>query len=122
MLPISNSGKYFEIKGTLMHICKSPYTGFPKWGRLVGGDNLGKMAKNGMKITKSAFLVGGGGGQANFWDSGGDNPQSPPLGKTLLYVCIHIKIKPGKFRILNPRNSRVIHRKVCEMFIYKHKQ
>ena len=82
MLPISNSGKYFEIKGTLMHICKSPYTEFPKWGRLVegGGDNLGKMAKNGMKITKSAFLVGGtwGGGQANFGGSGGDNPQSPP--------------------------------------------
>ena len=29
--------------------------GFPKGGRLVGGDNLGKMAKNCMKITKLAF-------------------------------------------------------------------
>ena len=49
--------------------------GFPKWGRLVG-DNLGKMAKNCMKITKSAFLgqnsgAGGDmGGQANFSGSG----------------------------------------------------
>ena len=26
--------------------------GFLKWGRLLGGDNLGKMAKNCIKITK----------------------------------------------------------------------
>ena len=70
---------------------KLPGTGFLKWGRLVGEDNLGKMAKKCMKMTKSAFLGqnsgggtwGRGGGQANFWGSGGGGgggwfPKSPP--------------------------------------------
>ena len=57
-----------------------------------GGDNLGKMAKNCMKITKSAFLgqnSGGdmGGGQTNFSGSEGGIPPvppvPPPLGETL---------------------------------------
>ena len=47
-------------------------TGFPNWGRLVGGDNLDKMAKNLMKMTKSAFWgqnSGGGhrGGTSQFF-------------------------------------------------------
>ena len=56
--------------------------GFPKWGQTGGGDNLGKMAKNCMKITKSTFLGQNSGGQANFSGSGGI-PPVPPLGKTL---------------------------------------
>ena len=61
-------------------------------GSMSGGDSLGKMAKNCMKITKSAFLgqnSGGGGGrhgggQANFSSGGGGSPPSPsPLGETL---------------------------------------
>ena len=53
-------------------------SGFPNWGRLVGGDNLDKMAKKCMKMTKSAFLGQnsgkdmGEGGQANFSGSGGN--------------------------------------------------
>ena len=43
-----------------------------------GGGNLGKMSKNCMKITKSAFLGqnsgGDMGGQANFLGSGGRSP------------------------------------------------
>ena len=55
--------------------------GFPKWGRLVGGQyNASKMAKNCMKITKSTFLGRQGGGdmgeQANFLSSVGGFPQS----------------------------------------------
>ena len=61
------------------------------------GNNLGKMVKSCMKITKSAFLgqnnVGGGmkgGGGAGgekpiFWGGGGVSPQAPPLGETLLF-------------------------------------
>ena len=44
------------------------------------GDNLGKMAKNCMKITKLAFWgqnSGGHGGQANFWGSRGGGPPVP---------------------------------------------
>ena len=43
-----------------------PITGFPNWGRLVGGGNLDKMAKNCMKMTKLAFL-----GQNSGGDMGG---------------------------------------------------
>ena len=66
-------------------------------GSTGGGDKLGKMAKNCMKMTKSAFLDqnsgggdmrgGGGRGQANFSGSGGGThpgPPPPPLGETLL--------------------------------------
>ena len=60
------------------------------------GNNLGKMVKSCMKITKSAFLgqnnVGGemgrGGGGVEkpiFWVVAGVSPQSPPLGETLLF-------------------------------------
>ena len=68
------------------------------------GNNLGKMVKSCMKITKSAFLgqnnvgggmgrKGGGGGGAGggggekpiFWVVAGVSPQSPPLGETLLF-------------------------------------
>ena len=56
--------------------------GFPEWGRLVGGDNLGKMAKNCMKITKLTFLAQNSGGtwgrQASFSGSLGRIPRSPP--------------------------------------------
>ena len=31
-----------------------------------------------------------------------------------LYVCVYIKTIPWKFRILNPKNSRVIYREVCK--------
>ena len=69
------------------------HAGFPNWGQLVGGDNLDKMAKNCMKMTKSAFLGqnsgGDMGGQANFLGSGGDLPPvppPPPLGETLPWV------------------------------------
>ena len=56
--------------------------GFPN-GVDWWGDNMGKMAKSCMKMTKSAFLGqnsgGGGGGQANFSGSGGGgSPPSPP--------------------------------------------
>ena len=46
-------------------------TGFPKWGQLVG-DTLGKMAKNCMKMTKSAFL-----GQSSGGDIGGTGQRKP---------------------------------------------
>ena len=57
-------------------------TGFPKRGRLVGeGDSLGKMAKNCIKITKSAFLGQSSGRdmgeQANFLGSRGGSPPVP---------------------------------------------
>ena len=51
---------------------KLPGTGFLKWGRLVGEDNLGKMAKKCMKMTKSAFLGQNSGGGT--WGRGGDKP------------------------------------------------
>ena len=37
-----------------------------------------------------------------------------------LYVRVHIKITPWKFRILNSSHSRVTYPKVCTMFVYKH--
>ena len=40
--------------------------------------------------------------------------------KISLYVCIHIKTVPWKFRVLIPQNSRVISRKGCEMYMYKY--
>ena len=62
----------------------SHISGFPNWGQLVGGGNLDKMAKNCMKMTKSAFLDQNSGrgmaGQANFSGSGGI---PLPLGETL---------------------------------------
>ena len=64
-----------------LFLCHS--SGLPKWGRLVEGDNLGKMVKNCMKITKSLFRgkQGGGvmGGQANFSGSGEIPPPQSPL-------------------------------------------
>ena len=64
------------ISGAIHH------TGFPKWDRLVG-DNLEKMAKNCMKMTKSAFLGqnsrgGHGGGDKPIFGVVGGNPPSPP--------------------------------------------
>ena len=62
-------------------LCSS---GFPKWGRLMWRGNLGKMAKNCMKMTKSAFLGQNSGatwrGQRNFSSSGGEgeSPSRPP--------------------------------------------
>ena len=57
-------------------------SGFPKWGRLMWGGNLGKMAKNCKKMTKSAFLGQNSGGiwrgQGNFSSSGGDPPVPAP--------------------------------------------
>ena len=64
-----------------------------RWG---GGGNLGKMAKNCTKITKSAFLGQNSGvtwvGQANFsgsgewgaWEDGDPPPVPPPLGENLI--------------------------------------
>ena len=41
--------------------------------------------------------------------------------KIFLFVSVHKNIVPWKFRILNPKNSRVIYtRNVCEMLVYKH--
>ena len=40
--------------------------------------------------------------------------------KISLYVCVQIKIISWKFHIPNPKNSRVIYPKVCEMFVHKH--
>ena len=55
--------------------------GFPNGVDFAGGDNLCKVAKNCMKMTKSTFLEqnsGGLGGQANFSGSEGDPPPVPP--------------------------------------------
>ena len=41
--------------------------GFPKWDRLVGSDNLGKMAKNCMRITKWGLRGGNSGGTSQFF-------------------------------------------------------
>ena len=63
-------------------------------GLTCGGDNLGKMAKNCMKITESTFFGQNNGGwmgregQANFL-GGRENPpppSPPPLGETLLEI------------------------------------
>ena len=60
-------------------------SGFPKWRR-QWGDNLGKMTKSCLKITKSVFLGQNSGGtwgdKPIFWVVRG-TPQSPPLGETL---------------------------------------
>ena len=54
---------------------------FPKLGQLVG-DNLDKMAKTFMKVTKLAFLGqnSGGGGHITFYGNGGDPPSPPTRG------------------------------------------
>ena len=62
-------------------------------GSTSGGDNLGKMAKNCMKITKLAFLGlnsgGTWGGQANFSGSGEEPPSPPPTrGNHDIYIYI----------------------------------
>ena len=61
----------------------------------MGGDDLGKLAENCMKITKSLFL---GQNWANFWGSGGI-PQFPLLGETLASL-FHIKKKKFYQKIL----------------------
>ena len=85
---------FFLITG-LLGVPLLHLSGFPKWCRLVG-DNLGKMAKNYMKITKSAFLGQNRGGdmgvQTNFLGIGGDPPSPPPLGETLLVTAAKNKI------------------------------
>ena len=51
-----------------------------------GCGSLGKMAKNCMKITNSAFLGQNSGGEGDkpiFRVVGGDPPSPPPLGETL---------------------------------------
>ena len=59
--------------------CLTILTGFPKWVRLVGGDNLGKMTKNCRKMTKLGFLgknswEGTWGGAGQFLGGGGSHP------------------------------------------------
>ena len=66
--------------------CLTILTGFPKWVRLVGGDDLGKMTKNCRKMTKLGFLgknswEGTWGGAGQFL-GGGDPTQSPCLSTT----------------------------------------
>ena len=62
---------------------------FPKWGWLVG-DNLGRLAKNCMKSTKSVFLDqnsgGGTWGDRQIFQVVG-SPSSPPLEETLVVRC-----------------------------------
>ena len=60
-------------------------------GSTGGGNNLGKMVKNCMKMTKSAFLgqnSGGGheGAHANFSGSVGDPPSLPTKGNSAYCV------------------------------------
>ena len=64
----------------------------------MGGDDLGKLAENCMKITKLLFLGQNIGGTANFWGSGGI-PQFPLLGETLASL-FHIKKKKFYQKIL----------------------
>ena len=64
-------------------VMKSPQCKVSQMGSTGGGDNLGKMVKNCMKMTKPTFLGqnSGEGGQASFLGSGGPPPpvpQSPP--------------------------------------------
>ena len=55
--------KYPKMSGNICYKSLVYCSRFPKWGRVVGGGgNLGKMVKNCMKMTKSAFL-----GQTNFF-------------------------------------------------------
>ena len=49
-----------------------PLSGFPKWGRLVGEGNMGKMAKNCMKFRKSTFLGQNSGGGKGRGEGEGD--------------------------------------------------
>ena len=79
-----------EKAGLIMQPLTNQVLRVSQLGPTSGADNLDKMAKNCMKMTKSAFLGqnsgGAWGGQANFSGSGGDPPQSPPLGETLVLV------------------------------------
>ena len=71
----------------------------------TGRGNLGKMAKNCMKLTKSTFLgqnSGGHGGDKPIFRVVWGSPQSPlPLGETLLS-----EVKPVKNITKNPQFSR----------------
>ena len=68
-------------------------SGFLKWGWFVEEDNLGKMAKNCMKITKSTFLGKNSerhGDKPIFQLVGRGIPPVSPLGETLvLNVLCH---------------------------------
>ena len=57
-------------------------------GSSGGGDNLDKMVKNCMKITKSSLLGQNSGGQANFRGSGGDLKQVNPIKLVLFSVRV----------------------------------
>ena len=64
-----------------------------------GGHNLGKMAKNCMKMTKSAILGQNSAGmkwgrQANISGSWGRSPQSPPVLPPLLVETLFSNIEP----------------------------
>ena len=64
-----------------LFLCHS--SGLPKWGRLVEGDNLGKMVKNCMKITKSLFRGKQWGGA---WGAWGVKPVPPSQQWETLFV------------------------------------
>ena len=77
---------------------------------LTGGeDNLGKMAKSCMKITKLVFLGQNSGdrheGDKPTFQVVGDPPQSPPLGGHILNTCGKRYI--GSNSLNNPQNSPV---------------
>ena len=59
-------------------------------GSTGGGDTLGKMAKNCMKMTKSSFFCqnsgGNMGGQVNFSGSGGIPPVPPTRGNAAISI------------------------------------
>ena len=96
--------------------------GFPN-GINCCGDSLGIMAKNCMKITKSAFWGqnsgGPKGGQANFSGSGGI-PPSPPspikLGKTLIYIMHVMKTFDSLFKNIKLDN---VFRKHCRLDVFE---
>ena len=71
----------------LLHLTPAAKTGFPKWGRLMGGQfgqNGQELHENDkISIFESKQWGGGGmGGQANSLSSGRD-PPSPPTRETL---------------------------------------
>ena len=88
---LSNKSSYFNI---------IPQSKFPKWGQLNGGDKLGKMAENCMKITKSTFWGQNSGGKANFLGSGGSHPNPTtrrnPVTTTIYWLQLSFKsdLKP----------------------------
>ena len=84
------------------------FQGFPNGVNWRGG-NLGKMAKNCMKMTKLAFLGqnngGDMGGQANFSVSGGIPPSLPPLGKPCLSWSRNIRFFSQKLTWVNKKKT-----------------